>query len=287
MPMSELLRRVVSIAAVAMLLSCGHGIAHAQPPAGSTAAPEIHCKHFIYGYPTGTPVTNDLIIRDSYALSSNDATKFADWVAYRLTQHEVIGTLDLERKWHSDPWLHPTETLQGEKSRDDYGGASNLGYDRGHQAPLASFRGSRHASQTNFMSNITPQKSALNQGPWRILEDRIRNLVKGHYNELWVMTGPLYERDMPALPSADQPHKVPSGYWKIVVVEDDSSAHDIKVAAFIFDQDTPRNDPIAGHVVTVRDVEQRSGLDFLHELPDTAEQQVETQAATAWVTEWR
>jgi endonuclease G len=42
---------------------------------------EIHCKHFFYGYPTGTPPTNDLIIRDDYALSSNDETKFADWVA--------------------------------------------------------------------------------------------------------------------------------------------------------------------------------------------------------------
>ena len=51
---------------------------------------EIHCKHFIYGMPLGTPVTNDLIIRDIYALSSNDANKFADWVAYRLDPETVI-----------------------------------------------------------------------------------------------------------------------------------------------------------------------------------------------------
>ena len=50
---------------------------------------ELHSKHFVGGHPTGTPATNDLIIRDSYALSSNDATKFADWVAYRLTAAEV------------------------------------------------------------------------------------------------------------------------------------------------------------------------------------------------------
>jgi hypothetical protein len=42
---------------------------------------EIHCKQFILGIPLGTPATNDLIIRDIYALSSNDSTKFADWVA--------------------------------------------------------------------------------------------------------------------------------------------------------------------------------------------------------------
>jgi len=59
---------------------------HAQ----NNVYPEIHCKHFFYGYPTGTPQSNDLIIRDIYALSSNDDTKLADWVAYRLDK-ETIG----------------------------------------------------------------------------------------------------------------------------------------------------------------------------------------------------
>ena len=58
---------------------------------GLSSFPEIHCKHFIYGIPVGTPVTNDLIIRDIYALSSNDSTKFADWVAYRLDVETVVS----------------------------------------------------------------------------------------------------------------------------------------------------------------------------------------------------
>lgn len=53
--------------------------------AQNNESPDAHCEHFFYGCPTGTPATNDLIIRDIYALSSNDSTKFADWVAYRLT----------------------------------------------------------------------------------------------------------------------------------------------------------------------------------------------------------
>jgi hypothetical protein len=69
---------------------------------GAAAQPaEIHCKHFFYGYPTGTPSTNDLVVRDAYALSANGATRFADWAAYRLTPHEVFGWLDLERAWRS------------------------------------------------------------------------------------------------------------------------------------------------------------------------------------------
>lgn len=253
-----------------------------QPP--PTSPPEIHCKHFIYGYPLGAPATNDLIIRDLYALSSNDQTKFADWVSYYLTPHETLGTLDLEREWRNDSWLGQTETLEGKPSnQDDYKGAhSALKYDRGHQAPLASFKGSRFASQVNYYSNITPQKKDLNQGPWKRLEERVRGLVK-RYQSVWVMTGPLYEREMPPLPNADEPHKVPSGYWKIIVVKDDGV---MRVAAFIMDQDTPRSSNIIGHLVKIDDVESKSGLDFLWELPDAEENDLESQTFESWVGEW-
>jgi hypothetical protein len=38
----------------------------------STPQLVIRYKHFFYGYPEGTSTTNDLIIRDGYALLSND-----------------------------------------------------------------------------------------------------------------------------------------------------------------------------------------------------------------------
>jgi hypothetical protein len=52
---------------------------------------EIHSKHFFYGCPVGARATNDLIIREDYALSSNDETKFADWVGYQLEAAIVEG----------------------------------------------------------------------------------------------------------------------------------------------------------------------------------------------------
>lgn len=92
------------------------------PPSFATDFPklEIHSDHWIGGYPLGMPESNDLIIRRIYALSNNDETKFADWVAYKLTPIEVTGTLDLHRKWRADPMLAKNETL--EPSPDDYKG---------------------------------------------------------------------------------------------------------------------------------------------------------------------
>lgn len=257
---------------------CGAASYAQSPP------PEIHCKHFVYGYPLGVPATNDLIIRDCYALSSNDTTKFADWVCYKLTPHETEGILDLERDWHDDPWLHHSERLEGEsKATDDYRGAwSQLKYDRGHMAPLASFKGSRYASQVNYYSNITPQKSDLNQGPWKELENKIRGLVK-KYLEVWVMTGPLYESQMPSLPKCDEPHTVPSGFWKIVVVKDSGTT---RVAGFIMRQDTERDSEIKSHLVKVREIETRTGLDFLWELSEGKQNDLEEKIWNTWVDSW-
>ena len=234
---------------------------------------EIHCKHFFKGYPLGTPATNDLIIRDTFALSNNDSTKFADWVAYRLTMYEVDGTLDLQRKWRADPWLNEDETLEP-SSPNDYTNAHNsLDTDRGHQAPLASFKGSRYASQVNYLSNITPQKSDLNQGAWKDLEEQVRDIVRTG-RTVYVMTGTLYETDIGELPFADEDHVIPSGYWKIVcVVESDDS---FNTASFNFNQDTPRDDLVMDHLTTIDEIESRSGLDFFCELNDIEESNLQS-----------
>lgn len=202
--------------------------------------------------PTGSPANNVLVVRDIYALSSNCDTKLADWVAYRVSA-DTIGPSQ-RRTWRPDPALDDTCTLEP----TDYKGAhAALGTDRGHQAPLASFAGTDDWATTNYLSNITPQKSGLNQGPWKRLEQAVRDHALVADAPVYVVTGPLYERDMPALPMADEPHKVPSGYWKVV------AAADGRVAAFVFDQDTPRAADYCDHMEPLAALEQRVGLDIL------------------------
>jgi endonuclease G len=68
----------------------------------SITAGEVFMPHCAGGCPEGTPETNDLIVRDIYTLSSNDETKFADWVAY-VVSDETIAT-GCKRKWKPDPF---------------------------------------------------------------------------------------------------------------------------------------------------------------------------------------
>ena len=55
----------------------------------------------------------------------------------------------------------------------------------------------------------------MNQAPWQRLEARETALAKSEPIAVYVLTGPLFERVMPALPKADERHCVPSatGRW--------------------------------------------------------------------------
>ena len=217
-------------------------------------AQDVHIVHCLNGgCPTGASATNDLVVREIYALSNNGNTKFADWVAYRVTR-ETIGTSDsLKRKWKEDDLLNEDDTLK----RADYKGANNENEtDRGHQAPLAAFAGTQFWRVTNILSNITPQKSNLNQGPWQKLEAAVRDAAY-QLKELYVVTGPLFDPDetQMTLPKTNKDHKVPTGYFK-VIAHKKSERH----LAFIFDQDVKISLDYCEGIASLTEVETQSGL---------------------------
>ena len=220
----------------------------AAAPASADDA-RLHTFHCLEACPVGAPENDDVVVRPIYTLSADPLTKLAVWVAYAVSP-ETIGP-SITRVWRADPWLAPDETLEPE----DYDGANAaLGVDRGHQAPLASLSGTPYAADTNLLSNITPQASALNQGPWQRLEARERELARAERTIVYVLTGPLFERLMPPLPGADERHRVPSGYWKVIATADG------RVTAFAFDQATPRGEDYCRDRRPLDEVELRARL---------------------------
>ena len=216
-------------------------------------AQEVHIVHCLEGCPEGATETNDLVVSHLFALSSNNVTKFADWVAYLVTS-QTIGTSDsLNRTWKADPYLEDDETLEP----NDYKSASaNLDVDRGHQAPLASFAGTVFWRETNYLSNITPQRKPLNQGSWKNLEAVVRDYAYAA-GQAYILTGQLYDgNNSMVLPKADESHLVPTAYWKVV------ASRNGNLTAFIFDQGLERKADYCDQIVTLREVELRSGLDL-------------------------
>ena len=116
-------------------------------------------------------------------------------------------------------------------------------------------------------SNLIPQKRKLNNGVWKTLERRIRNLTRDldtGDEGVFVTAGPLYEEDMPQLPNADEPHTIPSGFWKIVAVRNEDDG--LLLASFIFNQIPQKGSDICNYKTTVSEIEERTDLNFFSEL---------------------
>lgn len=256
-------------------------------------AEEVHSVHAPLGLPVGTPGSNDLIFRHSYTVSTNDATKFADWVAYAVRPAWVLDLSDPARNYRTDPLLDPDETLEGSPGAGDYTNAhSATGYDRGHLVPLASFRGSPFVHEVNLLSVLAPQVDSLNRGPWRSLESRVRRLVEDSSQTVYVLAGPVFaDSSMPDLPGADETHVVPTHYWMLVYrPADDRAAGDsgdqLLLAAFIVPQRLPAYDGPAEFLVSVDEIEAATGLDLLVHLPDDVEPIAEAAIGSGWFETW-
>ena len=221
----------------------------------------------VYDCPTG--VSGQEIERSIYTLSNNATTKFADWVAYNVTSETIDGPTR-SRYWKADPDLDSDDTLEP----DDYTDANAiLATDRGHQVPLASFSNNDDWAMLNYLSNITPQSSTLNQGPWVDLESAVRTMVSDG-QDVYVVSGPLYESTFGTLPGADETHTIPSGYFKVVISDVDGW---VEASAFIMEQSAARTDEFCATEVTIDEVEERSGLDIMPSLASYKESSVEGQ----------
>ncbi|OFJ42680.1 endonuclease [Pseudomonas koreensis] len=205
--------------------------------------------------------SNTTLYRQAYTLNNNGSTKFANWVAYKITKQTPAS--GRPRNWKTDPDVPSGETL----SPADYKGASEaLKIDRGHQANLASLGGVSDWQTLNYLSNITPHKADLNQGAWARLEDQERSLSKTpDVDAVYVATGPLYEKNIGSLPGTTKAHTIPSGYWKIIFIG--STPANGQYAAFIMEQSTPRAASFCDFQVTVAEIEERSGLKMWIGLP--------------------
>lgn len=208
------------------------------------------------------------IFRNSaYMVGYSDLKGTPLWVVYKLTPaDENAPHLKRPDGFHAD-WRN-----LGLINSNDY---TNSGYDRGHMAPnhaIALLYGKEAQYETFLMTNITPQKPSLNQKLWEHLEAMELDTFAPKFKTLWVYTGPLFDSKMMRLKSSYFV-EIPDAFYKIYVGIE--ARGDIKSLAFILPQNAKANDRLEKYIVSIDEVERRSGFDFFHELDDTIENTLE------------
>ena len=219
-----------------------------------------------------TPIQGEEIVNHSaYTLSYNDEHEQPNWVIHMVTKDILYGAVSRTNDFRPDPNLKC-----GSMDSVDYW---NSGFDRGHLAPSADFRWSLNAlSESYYYSNMSPQVADLNRGAWSKLENQGREWSLD-CNELFVVTGPVLKPNLPKVQQGSFRLSIPEYYYKIFV---DLYGPEYKAIAFIM-PNKKIDDPIMNYVVSIDEIEKKTGIDFFPTLNDSLEERLEKKSI---VEEW-
>jgi len=212
-----------------------------------------------------------VLVNTGYVAGYSDDLGLPLWVAYRAADGDFGDAPP-----RPDAFAVDART----SARIEPGVYTGSGYDRGHLAPnfaIALRHGRRGQVETFLMSNIAPQRHALNAGPWEALERRIATSYPARFGEVWVIAGPVLGPRPERLRGRVA---VPEAFFMVII---DESEGRVRAQAFLFPQDAPESASPAAYLATIDEIEQRTGLDLLEELPDAVEVPLEQhRVARLW-----
>lgn len=192
----------------------------------------------------------------SFAWSQKDLVSV--WVAYPLSEDYLDKVVDRTDAFKYDPIL-------GKDKSSNPGSGYAGDYARGHQLPSADRLCSREANeQTFYGTNIVPQLNEHNEGIWENLEEKVRSVANAS-DTTYVVTGCMVTD--PTEYSTDTDGKkitIPTAFFKAVLVYKKGADQEWTSAGFYTEHKdyTPNNADIKAVSMTVKELEEKTGLDF-------------------------
>ena len=218
---------------------------------------------------------NYLLEKPQYALSYNNSKHIANWVSWQLNK-SWLGSVPRRNDFRPDTslpkgWYQVTST--------DYNGS---GYDRGHMTPSGDrTRDPATNSATFLMTNIIPQSPDNNQGVWQKLESYCRELANAG-KELYIIAGGYGEK---RTIGSKVKISVPDRTWKIIVVLDKPglTAANVNANTRVIAVDIPNEQGVREadwrkFLVSVDQLEAKTGYDFLNVVPESVQQAIESRS---------
>lgn len=204
-------------------------------------------------------VDNMKVEYKGFTVYFNSQYHIPNCVVYELTGKETEGEFPRYKNFLTD------EQIAGCANPWDY---THSGYTRGHMSPAADMKWDREAMKESFyMTNICPQKAALNSGGWNKLENKVRDWARRD-SAIIVATGPILSSKMTTI--GESRVAVPERFYKVVLAP---FADPVRAVAFVYPNGSSKG-AIKKYAVSVDEVEQLTGIDFFSGLDN--EQYIES-----------
>ena len=242
----------------------------------------------------------------NYALEWNAAKRHANWVAFSFDKTTSADEVSRTNAWAVDEKLPEEMRTEENDHKDD-------GFDKGHLCASEDRVYSKEANeQTFYYSNMSPQLNDFNGGFWSKLEERVRtwgrSTASGTYDKVYVAKGGTLNDllvNFHGTPvSGGTPITTESGfttyeetptvnrlacpaYYFMAILS--QKGDDFHAIAFLVphQEGLPRNpkaEDLQRYVVSVDELERKTGIDFFCNLDDAVENQVEAEAV---INDWK
>ncbi|MBK0063437.1 DNA/RNA non-specific endonuclease [Acinetobacter sp. S54] len=208
-------------------------------------------------------LAKDSLQKNSYALCFHDfnvmysgVSKTPLWVSEKLTPQRLSSRIKREDNFHEElriPEIHRALL-------SDYRGS---GYDRGHMAPNGDMGNSTAQYDSFSLANMVPQAPKNNQQIWRELEEATRALVTKQKQDVYVVTGPVFEGKK--LKTIGRGVIVPSAVYKVIYLPKTGA-----IGAYY----APNDNSLQVKVVSVCYLEEKLGMNLFPQLTEEQKRNV-------------
>lgn len=215
----------------------------------------------------------------NFCLEFSPSAMHSRWVAFRfdgITRMVHVGRSD--EPFADDPVLSSSYWI----GRDSF-----YGYDRGHICASADRLWSEEANvQTFYMSNISPQLRNFNTGIWADFENKMRGKCRDvtFADTVYVVKGGTVSSGMTksTIVRNNKPVRVP-GYYFMAFLRHRYGSYDAIGVWLEHKEYTDDERTLSSYLVSIDELEGKTGIDFFHNLPDATENAVEaTFNKTLW-----
>lgn len=206
----------------------------------------------------------------NYSLEYDCINRHSRWVAFTFYDVTAKNSVNRTDAWGDDPDV-PEEYRS---DREDY-----RGYDRGHICASNDRKFTVDANmQTFYYSNMSPQYGKFNQGIWQRLEALVQDWGRNpaFRDTLYVVKGGTITTDK--VINYTGPHSIPvPAYYFMALVKYKAGYYD-SIAFWLEHRDDYRSPyDLSLYAITVDELEEYTGFDFFHNLPDQLETPLESR----------
>lgn len=275
--LSDIYKKFLIIAIAIFAISCSRQTQNIFVPKDKRNVTKENAIHNILDNKNvllGLPDNLGFIIeRKQYVISYSENLNVARWVSWFVDSSSYGAESRYRGNFITDPLLPSHFTIV---RHADYTGS---GYNRGHIVRSKERTQSAEDNITTFfLTNIIPQKEALNKGIWLQFEYYCEQLVKEQNKQLFIVSGGRYSENPQRI---NNKVAIPDSCWKVVLVLcNDKNINCIDtttqiIAVMMPNDTTARSTHWQNFLTTARNIELTTGFNFFATIPPKIQNVIE------------